>query len=312
MIMVRIGAIVVLAACGSVLAQEAERAWGPQEELCSIADERVSEREILSRFEIPERALRRLTEVGVLSPNDDGYSQADVRIVEAVARFREAGWNEKTGFGARDVARLMQGLEPVISDELELLVERFSALGPDRAGDIVEGGASPFPALIGALHAKLLTADPDSPLNTLIDDEQPALDASMPGTAVAAEFENRDFISAPVVDENNVLLGHITIDDVGGTAVYLASDLSSAVTGEVVYVDGGFNILGVPSGSGATGGRASVGAGPRGRVRREPLARRTNSSTSSLRGWKTTTKSSAWSWLTSMSRVLARSQGYWL
>ncbi len=32
-----------------------------------------------------------------------------------------------------------------------------------------------------------------------------------------------------------------------GRAVYLASDLSSAVTGEVIYVDGGFNILGVPS-----------------------------------------------------------------
>ena len=31
-------------------------------------------------------------------------------------------------------------------------------------------------------------------------------------------------------------------------AVYLASDLSSAVTGEVLYVDGGFNIMGVPTG----------------------------------------------------------------
>jgi DNA-binding transcriptional MerR regulator len=128
-----------------------ERALGP--------DERTSEEDILRRFEIPERALRRLTEVGVLSPNRDGYSQTDVRIVEAVSRFRAAGWNEKTGFGARDVARLMRGLEPVITDELELLIERFSALGPERAGDIVEGGASPFPALIGALHAKLLTAE---------------------------------------------------------------------------------------------------------------------------------------------------------
>jgi enoyl-[acyl-carrier protein] reductase I len=41
---------------------------------------------------------------------------------------------------------------------------------------------------------------------------------------------------------------HMTIEDVGNSAVYLASDLSSAVTGEVLYVDGGFNVLGVPTG----------------------------------------------------------------
>jgi enoyl-[acyl-carrier protein] reductase I len=43
------------------------------------------------------------------------------------------------------------------------------------------------------------------------------------------------------------LRAHITIEDVGKTALYLGSDLSSAVTGETVYVDGGFNILGVPT-----------------------------------------------------------------
>ncbi|HEY0443379.1 MAG TPA: enoyl-ACP reductase [Candidatus Limnocylindrales bacterium] len=44
------------------------------------------------------------------------------------------------------------------------------------------------------------------------------------------------------------LRANITIEDVGRSAVYLASDLSSAVTGEVIYVDGGFNVLGVPTG----------------------------------------------------------------
>lgn len=43
------------------------------------------------------------------------------------------------------------------------------------------------------------------------------------------------------------LRSNITPEDVGRTALYLAGDLSSAVTGEVIYVDGGFNILGVPS-----------------------------------------------------------------
>jgi enoyl-[acyl-carrier protein] reductase I len=39
---------------------------------------------------------------------------------------------------------------------------------------------------------------------------------------------------------------HSTIEDVAGTAVYLASPLSGQTTGEVIYVDGGFNILGLP------------------------------------------------------------------
>ena len=44
------------------------------------------------------------------------------------------------------------------------------------------------------------------------------------------------------------LRANITPEDVGRTAVYLASDLSNAVTGETIYVDGGFSILGVPTG----------------------------------------------------------------
>jgi enoyl-[acyl-carrier protein] reductase I len=43
------------------------------------------------------------------------------------------------------------------------------------------------------------------------------------------------------------LRSNITIEDVAGTAVWLASDLAGQVTGETVHVDGGFNILGVPN-----------------------------------------------------------------
>ena len=43
---------------------------------------------------------------------------------------------------------------------------------------------------------------------------------------------------------------NISIEDVGGAAVFLASDLSRSVSGDVLYVDGGFNVLGVPAGDG--------------------------------------------------------------
>ena len=46
--------------------------------------------------------------------------------------------------------------------------------------------------------------------------------------------------------ETAPLRANITPEDVGRSAVYLASNLSSAVTGEILYVDGGFNVMGVP------------------------------------------------------------------
>jgi magnesium transporter len=62
--------------------------------------------------------------------------------------------------------------------------------------------------------AALLTADPEAALNALLDESQPAIDAATPAAHVAQSFTDEDWTSAPVVDENNVLLGRITIDDV--------------------------------------------------------------------------------------------------
>jgi enoyl-[acyl-carrier protein] reductase I len=39
----------------------------------------------------------------------------------------------------------------------------------------------------------------------------------------------------------------VEIDDVGNAALYLCSDLAAKTTGEVLYVDSGYNILGVPA-----------------------------------------------------------------
>lgn len=38
----------------------------------------------------------------------------------------------------------------------------------------------------------------------------------------------------------------VTIEDVGGSALYFLSDLSSGVTGEVHYIDAGYNIISMP------------------------------------------------------------------
>ena len=46
-------------------------------------------------------------------------------------------------------------------------------------------------------------------------------------------------------EANAPLRRNVTIDDVGKAAAYLLSDLSSGVTGQVQYVDAGFNVVGM-------------------------------------------------------------------
>src|SRR6476619_2856043 len=64
-----------------------------------------------------------------------------------------------------------------------------------------------------ALQA-LLTNEAKTAVNQLIDDEQPAIGVDETEGSVARQFSDHDWISAPVVDDNNILLGRITIDDV--------------------------------------------------------------------------------------------------
>lgn len=47
------------------------------------------------------------------------------------------------------------------------------------------------------------------------------------------------------IEEKAPLGRNITQEDVAKTALYLASDLASGVTGEVIFVDAGYNILGL-------------------------------------------------------------------
>jgi len=46
---------------------------------------------------------------------------------------------------------------------------------------------------------------------------------------------------------NSPLRRTVTLDEVGGAALYLLSDLSSGVTGEIHYVDSGYHIVSMPS-----------------------------------------------------------------
>ncbi len=62
--------------------------------------------------------------------------------------------------------------------------------------------------------SKLLTSDPSITVREVMVTDENAIPAEMPDKDVAKLFEQHDWISAPVVNEQGKLLGRITIDDV--------------------------------------------------------------------------------------------------
>ncbi len=46
---------------------------------------------------------------------------------------------------------------------------------------------------------------------------------------------------------NSPLRRNVSLEDVGNAAAFLCSDLALGITGEILYVDAGFNIIGMPS-----------------------------------------------------------------
>jgi magnesium transporter len=67
----------------------------------------------------------------------------------------------------------------------------------------------------GSLYlSRLLTLEPSQSVAEVMSTDNEPIPAHTPSEAVVWEFENRDLLSAPVVDDNNRLVGRITVDDI--------------------------------------------------------------------------------------------------
>jgi len=123
-------------------------------------NERVSVTEARRRYAIPQNALDRLKDIGVLSPTAKGYDPDDLKIVEAISRFRAGGYDEALGFTVYDTLRYKEALAPLVAEEVRVLLERVAGeVSVDRAVEIIASGAEPLRDLIGAMHSKLLLAE---------------------------------------------------------------------------------------------------------------------------------------------------------
>lgn len=122
--------------------------------------ERLSAAEVRRRYQMPKEVLDRLTELGVLTPTSRGYSASDVRVVEAISRFRAGGYDERIGFTVYDTVRYKRALEDLVKEEVQVLTERLAGeKSPDEVVALIEAGAEPLRDLIAALHTKLLVAE---------------------------------------------------------------------------------------------------------------------------------------------------------
>ena len=122
--------------------------------------ERMSAAEARRRYDIPGNVLDRLAELGVLTPTSRGYDADDVKIIEAISRFRAGGYDERLGFTVFDTLRYRDALEPLVAEEVRVLLDRLAGeVEVERALEIIAAGVQPLRDLIGAMHSKLLLAE---------------------------------------------------------------------------------------------------------------------------------------------------------
>ena len=123
-------------------------------------EKRTSAAEVKRRYEVPGEVLDRLAELGILSPTRRGYSPSDVKIVEAISRFRAGGYDEQIGFTVYDTLRYKRVLQDLVKEEVSVLMERLAGeMDTDSAVELIEAGSAPLQELIAALHSKLLIAE---------------------------------------------------------------------------------------------------------------------------------------------------------
>jgi DNA-binding transcriptional MerR regulator len=120
---------------------------------------RVSRTRARETYDVPANVLDRLEGLGVLTPNARGYDADDVAIIQAISRFRAGGYEETLGFTVYDTLRYRQALEPLVQEEVRVLLERLGGMDVDRAVKIISSGTEPLRDLVGAMHSKLLLAE---------------------------------------------------------------------------------------------------------------------------------------------------------
>jgi len=153
------------------------------------------------------------------------------RFVETT---REA-FNVALDVSAYSLVKICQALEPVMADNASVMA--MSYLGSTRA----VGNYNVMGVAKAALEAcvRYLAVDL-GPRGIRVNTISPGPMNTVAARGVKGLGEMIDFVAG-----KSPLKRAATQPDVGGAAVYLISDLSQGVSGQIIFVDAGFNIIGM-------------------------------------------------------------------
>ncbi|NIB41854.1 magnesium transporter [Pseudomaricurvus alkylphenolicus] len=147
--------------------------------------------------QLPDRVIRE-----VLS----AMSAQDRQRVEQVLSY-----DEDTAGGLMDTDTIT--VRPRLTLDVVLrYLRRHDELPPSTDNLIVVNRRGQFVGLLPL--SKLLTSAPNITVREVMLTDVEAIPAAMPDNEVASLFERNDWVSAPVTDDNGIVLGRITIDDV--------------------------------------------------------------------------------------------------
>tara|TARA_B100000579_G_scaffold385584_1_gene356776 strand:+ start:173 stop:1519 length:1347 start_codon:yes stop_codon:yes gene_type:complete len=120
-------------------------------------------------------------------------------------------YNEDTAGGLMNTDTIT--IRPDVTLDVVLKYLRLKKEIPQNTDNIIV--VDRYNHYLGTLSvATLLCADPENTVSESMNNDYISISADSLANEVVNIFEDRDLVSAPVVDQNNILLGRITIDDV--------------------------------------------------------------------------------------------------
>jgi len=133
-------------------------------------------------------------------------SQRDRARLESVM-----AWPEDSAGGLMNPATV--SVRPNVTVDVVLRYLRMLGKLPDNTSSVFV--VSQNNRYLGTvLLSRLVTSDPQEPVSSILDEEATAIPVAASESEVATAFQDLDMTSAAVVDQDNRLLGQITVDDV--------------------------------------------------------------------------------------------------